>query len=187
VGLSLLALWIVGVFVTWLVSFPVRLVYRGVSRGVQEAARAEQIHIASEVDIFIAQATVERQRQKVFGARLCVLAVDSSVWQQTVTGIANICAVPLIDISEPTENVMWEIEELVLRFGDRCVFIGDHGRLRSIAQTNGEGTGPLSKFLDGREILGYTLDPEGTKRFINALSSTLAWHDRQPLPSSRQG
>jgi hypothetical protein len=187
IGLSLLALWIVVVFVTWVVSFPLRLVYGGVSRGVHEAARAEHIRIACKRDISIAQRIVELQRHRVFGARLCVLTVDSSVWQQTVTDIANVCAVPLIDISDPTEHVMWEIENLVRRFGERCVFIGDHGRLQTIARANGELTGRLSKLLDGRDVLGYALDPAGTKRFIHALSSTLAWHDRRPLPRSLVG
>ena len=66
----------------------------------------------------------ERQSRTVFGARLAVLTVSSAIWQETVTGIAELCAIPLIDISEPTENVLWEVEELVRRFGDRCVFIG---------------------------------------------------------------
>jgi hypothetical protein len=30
----------------------------------------------------------------------------------------------LIDVSEPTENLLWEIEELTKRFGARCVIIG---------------------------------------------------------------
>jgi hypothetical protein len=185
-GIGLFALWIVAVFVVWVLSFPVRLVYSGVSRGVQEASRAEQLHIANELDIFTAQHTVDRQRQKVFGARLCVLAVDSSVWQETVAGMADVCAVPLIDISEPTENVMWEINEVVARFGDRCVFIGDFGRLRQLAAGDEGGViERLSTFLAGRDVLGYEVDPAGTKRFIHALSSTLAWHTRKPRPSSR--
>jgi hypothetical protein len=80
---------------------------------------------------------------------------------------------------------MWEIEELVRRFGDRCVFIGAHGRLQKLAAPAPDDlTRRLSTFLDGRQILAYTPDAEGTKRFVRALSSTLDRHVRRPLPIS---
>jgi hypothetical protein len=182
-GLTLLALWLALLLAGWVLSFPARLLYGGVSRGVTAAAGADELHVAEMFDIAAAQQTIEAQRNKVFGARLCVLSVNSAVWQQTVTGIADICAVPLIDISEPTENVMWEIEELVGRFGDRCVFIGDYERLQLLLSRDGDDlTRRLGPLLDGREILGYAVDVRGTKRFVRALSSTLDRHVRRPLP-----
>ena len=80
---------------------------------------------------------------------------------------------------------MWEIEELVRRFGDRCVFIGAHVQLQELIadQTDALMT-RLSTFLDGRKVLAYTPDARGTKRFIRALSSTLDRHVRRPLPIS---
>jgi hypothetical protein len=42
-------------------------------------------------------------------------------------------SVALIDVSEPTGNLMWEIEELTRRSQTRCVFICRHDRALQIA------------------------------------------------------
>ena len=119
----------------------------------------------------------------MFGARLAVLTVSSAIWQETVTGIADLCAIPLIDISEPTENVLWEVEELVRRFGDRCVFIGSYDRLQELTTREPDHLMErLSTFLEGRQVLGYQSDAGGRERFVRALGSTLERHIRRPLP-----
>ena len=130
---------------------------------------------------------VRRQSRTVFGARLSVLTVSSAIWQETVTGIAELSAIPLIDISEPTENVLWEVEELVRRFGDRCVFIGAYDRLQELTTREPDPLMErLSTFLDGRQVLGYKSDARGRKRFVRALGSTLERHIRRPLAGRHQ-
>jgi hypothetical protein len=183
VGLVLAVVWFTLVVVGGLLSVPVRLLYGGVARGVKDAADADELHVTNRHHIGVVKGIIEEQRRRVFGARLCVLTVNSAVWQQTVIGMADICAIPLIDISEPTQNVMWEIEELTRRFGDRCVFIGAHGRLQQlIAREADDLTRSLFAFLEGRQVLAYAPGSTGTKRFVRALSSTLDRHLRRPLP-----
>ena len=169
-----------------LLLIPITLVYGGVARGVRDAADAEQLYITQLTHIPIVAQIVEQQSHRVFGARLCVLTVNSSVWQETVSVMAHTCEVPLIDISEPTANVLWEIEELQRRFGDRCVFIGAHSRLQDlICQEPDDVKRRLLTFLDDRQVLAYTAGARGTKRFVRALSSTLDRHVRRPLPNHK--
>ena len=185
VGVAMVTVWFASVVVGWLLSIPVQLVYGGVSRGVTAAADSDELHIVEPRHIAAVRQIVEEQRHKVFGPRLTVLTVNSAVWRETVLGMADICAVPLIDISEPTENVLWEIEELVGRFGDRCVFIGAYGRLQAlIAREPDHLTRRLSTILDGRQVLAYTPGARGTRRFVRALGSTLERHIRRPVPTS---
>ena len=108
-----------------------------------------------------------------------VLRVASSVWQQTVSRMASVASVPLIDVSEPTENVLWEIDALTARFGSRCVVIGHHDRVSRLAAPPGSGPSAgslderLARLLDGREVLAYTTDRRGMRRFARALRGTL--------------
>ena len=46
--------------------------------------------------------------------------------------MASLSSLPLIDISEPTENVLWELEELTRRFGDKCVIIGHYEQVAAL-------------------------------------------------------
>ena len=186
VGLALALVWFAIVVAGWLISFPARLIFGGVSRGVQDASRSDELHVADAPQLATAKPIVERQKHRVFGARLCVLTVNSNVWRETVAGMAEICAVPLIDISEPTENVLWEIGELIRQFGDRCVFIGEAGRVHELIEGEADDvTRQLFTFLIERHVLVYTAGAVGTKRFVRALSSTLDHHARRPLPPSR--
>lgn len=183
-GMAMAVLWAALVVVIgWVLSLPIRLVYGGVSRGVTEAAALDELHIVEVEQIATVGAIVSRQSRRVFGARLAVLTVSSAIWQETVTGIAELCAIPLIDISEPTENVLWEVEELVRRFGDRCVFIGAYDRLQELTTRDPDHLMErLSTFLEGRQVLGYQSDAGSRERFVRALGSTLERHIRRPLP-----
>ena len=185
-GIALAALWYSLGVSGRLLLIPITLVYGGVARGVRDAADAEQLYITQLTHIPIVAQMVEQQRHRVFGARLCVLTVNSSVRQETVSVMAHTCEVPLIDISEPTANVLWEIEELQRRFGDRCVFIGAHSRLQDlICQEPDDVKRRRLTFLDDRQVLAYTAGARGTKRFVRALSSTLDRHVRRPLPNHK--
>jgi len=184
VGIALAAVWYTLGLIGRLLLIPITLLYGGVSRGVREASDAEQLYITQPNHIPIVAQIVEQQSHKVFGARLSVLTVNSAVWQQTVSAMADICEVPLIDISEPTANVLWEIEELQRRFGDRCVFIGAYSRLQDLVSDERDDVERrLLTFLENRQVLAYTPGAHGTKRFVRALSSTLDRHVRRPLPN----
>ncbi len=84
----------------------------------------------------------------------------------------------LVDISEPTENVLWEIEEL-RRIGGNCIVIGQHERIAALADHLGGNGGRtpierrLAQLLDGQEVLGYSVDRRGLKRFARALRGML--------------
>ena len=45
----------------------------------------------------------------------------------------------LIDVSEPTEYLVWEIQELTSRFRAKCVFICQHERALAITAPAGSG------------------------------------------------
>jgi hypothetical protein len=148
------------------------------ANSVREAERSKTVAVTSESEIQQAADAIARRSRKVFGPRLVVLRVASHVWQHAVRELAALSSLPLIDISEPTESVLWELEELTKRFGDACVLIGRHERVAALALEPGDrGPTPVERrlidLLDGREVLAYTTDPRGLKRFARALRGQL--------------
>jgi hypothetical protein len=142
---------------------------------VREAESAKTVAVTSLTEIRHAADAIARRSRKVFGPRLVVIRVASRVWQQAVTELAARASLPLIDISEPTENVLWELESLIGRFGDACVVIGQYERVAVLAGVE-SGDRALSAverrmatLLDDREVLAYTTDPKGLRRFARAL------------------
>ena len=146
---------------------------------LREAEQSKTVAVTSSDEIDRAAHAIARRSQKVFGPRLVVLRVASQVWQHAVTTLASLSSLPLIDISEPTENVLWEIEELTKHSGDRCVLIGHFDRVSALAglpRADRPFTAVerrLADLLKGREVLAYTADPQGLTRFARALRGLL--------------
>ena len=145
-----------------------------------EAAKTATVRSATQVRQAAGQ-IVERSR-RVFGPRLVVLRVATPEWQLAVREFAARASVVLIDVSEPTENVIWEVEELTIR-KIRPVLIGEYARVAPLAATGaapGDRTAlhaRLAALLHGQAVLAYTTDPPGLRRFARALRSALLESD----------
>ena len=88
---------------------------------VREAERSKAVTATNTAEVQQAALAIVRRSRQVSGPRLVVIRVASNVWQRAVTQLASVCSLTLIDISEPTENVLWELEELITRYdGSTC-------------------------------------------------------------------
>jgi hypothetical protein len=69
-------------------------------------------------------------RPSFLAPQLTLCSVADHLWKDAVSTAASVSAVVLVDISDPTENLRWEIEHL--RGADTsCVFIAERQRLES--------------------------------------------------------
>jgi hypothetical protein len=104
---------------------------------VREAEQSKALTVNSVPEIRQTADAIVRRSRKVLGPRLVVIRVASRLWQVAVSELAARSALPLVDISEPTENVLWELEELTKRFGDVCT----HRAARAGGHTRGCAAG----------------------------------------------
>lgn len=172
---------LIGTLVVLVFAFPFSAVLLFISSSAEAASQAEAAKTATVTSAFevrqAAQAIAERSR-RVFGPRLTVLRVATPEWQLAVRELAARASVVLLDVSEPTGNVLWELEELTTRKMP-YVAIGEYAQVAHLAgaseerQTNGALWMSIAALLKGREILAYTTDPRGLKRFARALRGVL--------------
>lgn len=154
----------------------------GVFEPVRQAITAAEAHkvlaIGDRAAIGTTGHRISRQSAKLLSPRLFVIRVDSSVWREAVLAFADAAAVPLIDVTEPSDHVLWELQELVRRHGDRVVLVGELQQLGRMFDRPRPGMpeARLLRLLDGRQVLGYTTDPAGRDRFARALRVTLDRH-----------
>jgi hypothetical protein len=163
-----------------LLMFPLApvLVFLSSSADAMKAAdKAKTLEIGTHTSIPLAARSVVESSRKVFAPRLVVLRVATPVWQETVRGFAEVSSAPLIDLSDVSENVLWEIEELTRRFGPRCLLVGRHDRVAQLADPVSPAPGSpeerLLRLLDGHEVLAYTTDRRGMRRFARSLRARL--------------
>jgi hypothetical protein len=121
--------------------------------------------------------TLAHESRSIFAPRLVVLTVAASAWRYTVASLAAVSSAILIDISEPTENLLWEISELREQFGSRFLVVGEYDRLlqlESLATSAPESiSARLVALLDGQQVLAYSADGRGMRRFGRALRDRL--------------
>ena len=164
------------VMLLWIPLAPVFLLLRTSADAVEKAEAAKMQWIHREIDIPGAAQSVLLESGKVFAPRLVVVKVGGSVWQQTVEGFAAVCSALLIDLSDVSENVLWEVEAMTRSFGRRCLFVGQHDRVAWLADPPpglGAAEERLLRLVDGHQVLAYTTDRTGTRRFARSLRASL--------------
>ena len=120
-----LALFFTPAFVVVLIALlPIIMFFWWSADTLTKAEQLKTAEVGTLQEIELARALVARESRKLLAPRLVVLSVASNVWQQAVERLASVASVLLFDISEPTENLLWEIEELKSRWGSRCIFVG---------------------------------------------------------------
>jgi len=185
VSIFALALALVGValFLAWAVILMLLIGVIASAESASEAAesaeQSKELSIENAGEIHVAVNALAAQSRMVLAPRLVVVRVASSVWQPTVKRLATAAPLTIVDVSESTENLLWEIRELRDRLGPRCVFVGERTRVARLTDPM-SGSSPvpaldaeLSHLLDGREVLAYTTDARGKRRFARALRSKL--------------
>ena len=122
-------------------------------------------------------AELSRLGGQTFAPRLVVVRVALGIWHQTVSSLASVAIATIVDLSEPTENLMWEISELTRLGGhDRCIFIVDHARLDETGNFRDGGAGfaaNLKILIGDGDVLAYRTDRAGMRRFARALYGRL--------------
>ena len=107
--------------------------------------------------------------------------------------LASTASLTMIDVSEPSENLLWEIAGLIGRPGARCLFVGNYDKVRRLGtQVADVGSRPalasqMWTLLDGAEILAYTTDRLGVARFSRAMRAMLLTRSHRDRLAARPG
>jgi hypothetical protein len=142
-----------------------------------EAAKTGAIRHLKDVDKVVAD--IAEQGRQTFASRLVVLRVATAVWRESVTTLARVTSASIIDISEPTEHLLWELDTLDRLCANRSIVIGEQASVERWSQDVGVASGDTAlgaRFaarLDGRQVLAYTTDRAGMRRFARALHGML--------------
>jgi hypothetical protein len=140
-----------------------------------EGSKAVRIQTAEDLEREVGR--VPRRATRIFAPRLIVVKIVDSLWKTAVSRFAAASSAVVIDVSEPTENLLWEIESLKPLLRPRWVLIGSRDHLdRMLREDAGSATdlgGRLSRLLDGEEVLAYSKGEANQKRFARALRARL--------------
>jgi hypothetical protein len=149
---------------------------------IRRAEHAKTVPIATEAQLERTALTIARRSRRIIGPRLVVTKVASSIWQLAVRRLASVSSAVIIDVTEPTDNLLWEIETLRHGMRSRWILVGGQERLRRMAEDAGQPSSPqarLLRLLDGEQVLAYSSDKRDLRRFARSLHARL-----ETLPSA---
>ena len=120
-----------------------------------------------------------RRAPAIMAPQATVVRVDDSMWQRTVSVLATSAGAVLVDLSEPTANIAWEIETAQRTAPGRVVLVGDRDAVRRWAVTHDGALDRdlverLSTLLEEQPVLVY--DSSGIRaprRFRRSLMRAL--------------
>jgi hypothetical protein len=140
---------------------------------IRRAESAKTVPIATEAQLEQTVLAIARRSRRIIGPRLVVAKVASSIWQPTVRRLASVSSAVIIDISEPTDSLLWEIETLRPDMRSRCILVGEQDRLRSMTAGGSSPQARLLRLLDGEQVLAYPSDKRDLRRFARSLHARL--------------
>ncbi len=149
----------------------------GVYLAAARAGRFAKRRIDSERAIAPTATKIAKLSRKVFSPRLVVVRVASAIWQNTVRGLAGAADVLIIDVSHPTDALLWEVTTMKPLFADRWVLVGAYEHVHALGHPEtalrGDPRGLLARQLETEMVIAYGPTPADQSRFVRALRSRL--------------
>ncbi len=158
----------------------------GVNVSVHQAERSKVTEITDVRTIVRTSRKVSRQARGVFSPRLMVVQVASKVWKESVRSLAEKSSAIIIDISEPSDNLLWEVTTLKPIFGSRWVLTGERNHLFNLINSVEGNQSPviqnLLTILEDETVIAYTNEKKNRKQFARILREKL-----DSLPETKHG
>jgi hypothetical protein len=140
------------------------------NRSVRRAERAKAVRIEQPGDVERATSTIRKRVRRVFAPRMAVARVANPLWQDVVRRLARLADATIVDVSEPSPNLLWELHTLGAE-GVRWVPVGRRERLSALTVDPATEAIELRRVLGGRAVLAYSTDR--LDDFAGALRSSL--------------
>ncbi|MCV2395187.1 hypothetical protein OEB99_12790 [Actinotalea sp. M2MS4P-6] len=155
---------LVVVFFGLLIAVPAAggLALTAVGRSARQAERSKAIAITRESQVEPTCRRLRRRVRRVLAPRITIARVADRLWQLVVLRLAATSDAVIVDMSFPTENLVWEVSSM-LRARAWVMLVGRRDRLAAIAADPAPAAVELRRLLGEREVVGY--DPDDLEAF----------------------
>ncbi|MEW6154210.1 MAG: hypothetical protein AB1673_09520 [Actinomycetota bacterium] len=133
----------------------------GGRRAIRRAERRRAVVVDRRGQIDAVTRSVRRAANRIYAPRLTVVRCANEVWQDVVRRLAGLTDTVLIDVSEVSGGLLWELDELGPALRDHWALVGRHDRLQALLADPSADASRLRQVLDGQRVLAYRVDDLG--------------------------
>jgi hypothetical protein len=152
-------------------------------RAARRAERAAESALSQRHDVGRAARQLREVSKRILAPRLMVVRVPTAFWQEAIRGLAEVCDVVIIDVSQPTDALLWEVQNIKPLFDGRWILVGAADRIAPLADPDtarsGTPQGLLARLIDGEKVLAYGASRADRAEFGRALRYELAHQKRR--------
>jgi WD40 repeat protein len=140
--------------------------------------RAAHARVDRQRAVESAARRVRRQKRWVNSLSLAapqalILDTSDDFWQPTVLALLPVVDVAVIDLSDPTENIEWEVQQIVNQCADKFIVVAEREALQSLfARPFSETAARIFELVHGATLLTYEkdgrLDPDDLLAALDA-------------------
>lgn len=137
---------------------------------VKRADRAKTWLMLDPRSVNAVSETIAKRANRVHAPRLFIVRSSDDVWKTAVRSLVARADVVMIDISRPTENLLWEIRELARQERAKWVLVCAADSVTALRQhPDDPQQRALIALLDGEEVLLYGTGPAEVEEFARSL------------------
>lgn len=167
-----IVLWMLSIVVLWVLA--IAIVLAAVHATLAFRASHDKRHVVERPEQLARDVRrITRRARRTVAPTLSVVKVVDELWRDAVTQLTEPSSVVVVDVSEPSDSLIWEIEMLA-RAGAATLFIADASRIATLVPADGsDGDAAvrqqLRQLVDGREVLVYRADDRRDMRRFHRL------------------
>lgn len=145
------------------------------NRAVQRAERAKTFAVSDAGDVDPLVDRIRGHARQIQAPRLIVVRVHDRIWRRVVHELAEEASVALVDVSDPTEHLLWEITLLRSEVNAHLLAVGRRDRVEALLEAADGTAARVRDALSGEDILVYEAggSERGARRFARHLASAL--------------
>lgn len=145
-----------------------------VDRAVRHAEGSKALIVDQTRAIGPTMARVRGSARGIQAPRLIVLKVADQIWRDVVQRLSDEATVAVVDISDPSDHLVWEVDLLQRDVRARMVLIGRRDRVEALLDgsgTSAETGRRLRELLAGQDVLVYESESASLRRFAQTLAA----------------
>jgi hypothetical protein len=143
--------------------------------GILFAHRSRSLLIDRSDAINDAVGRVLSRTRKVFAPRLVIMGVSNEIWRDVVSRLLDVSHAVIIDVSQPTASLLWEIRAIQRVVAPYMVVVSQRSA-EQLATNDSTDYAGLRSLLGTGPVLSY--DPNELRSFADILYQTLRDHTR---------
>ena len=139
-----------------------------------EKSKAFDIQQSDQIDTQVRK--IGKVSKRVFSPRLIIAHVSDTIWRDVIAAIDDSTDYIVIDVSEPTQHLLWEVQQMQGMPDNHIIYVGHEPHMQYVLEPDNHDDvrRQITQLLDGKTVLTYAgQDKRSLRKFAHSFRALL--------------